>query len=75
MGSVGEVIEQYGLYSIQQTLSSRHLLLRKAAVSCLRQLVQREAWEVCEHAVKVADEAKEKGVADGMYQYLNSCAA
>ncbi|CAG0883432.1 unnamed protein product [Darwinula stevensoni] len=49
-----------------QTLGSRHLLLRKAAVSCLRQLVQREAWEVCEHAVKVADEAKEKGVADGL---------
>ncbi|CAD6191634.1 unnamed protein product [Caenorhabditis auriculariae] len=31
-------------------LSSQHLAIRKAAVSCLRQLVQREAREVREHA-------------------------
>lgn len=33
------------------TLSSNYLMLRKAAVSCLRQLTQREAKEVCEHAM------------------------
>ncbi len=33
-----------------RSISSRHLGLRRAAVSCLRQLVQREAREVCEHA-------------------------
>lgn len=33
-----------------RTLSSNYLMLRKAAVSCLRQLAQREAREVCEHA-------------------------
>uniref|UniRef100_A0A8C4QZX9 HEAT repeat-containing protein 5A n=1 Tax=Eptatretus burgeri TaxID=7764 RepID=A0A8C4QZX9_EPTBU len=31
-------------------LYSSHLLLRRAAVACLRQLAQREAAEVCEHA-------------------------
>ncbi|VDK62439.1 unnamed protein product [Gongylonema pulchrum] len=31
-------------------MSSPHLVLRKAAVCCLRQLVQREAKEVREHA-------------------------
>lgn len=35
-------------------LSCNHLLLRRAAVSCLRQLSQREAWEVCEHALNFA---------------------
>lgn len=35
---------------LQQNLSNSHLLLRKAAVSCLRQLSQREAKEVCEIA-------------------------
>ena len=32
-------------------LKSSHLILRQAAVSCLRQLSQREAKEVCEHAL------------------------
>lgn len=36
------------------TLSSNYLMLRKAAVSCLRQLTQREAKEVCEHALTLA---------------------
>lgn len=36
-----------------RTLSSDYLILRKAAVSCLRQLTQREAKEVCDHAVKM----------------------
>lgn len=31
-------------------MSNAHLGLRRSAVSCLRQLVQREAREVCEHA-------------------------
>uniref|UniRef100_A0A6Q2YDQ4 HEAT repeat-containing protein 5B n=1 Tax=Esox lucius TaxID=8010 RepID=A0A6Q2YDQ4_ESOLU len=32
-------------------LCSSHLLLRRASVACLRQLVQREAAEVCEYAM------------------------
>lgn len=40
-----------------RTLSSNHLLLRKAAISCLRQLAQREAKEVCEHATTLANES------------------
>lgn len=36
--------------TLVKTLSSNYLILRKAAVSCLRQLTQREAKEVCEHA-------------------------
>uniref|UniRef100_A0A4W4FK33 HEAT repeat-containing protein 5B n=1 Tax=Electrophorus electricus TaxID=8005 RepID=A0A4W4FK33_ELEEL len=35
-------------------LCSSHLLLRRAAVACLRQLVQREAAEVCEYAMSLA---------------------
>ncbi|KAI5087893.1 HEAT repeat-containing protein 5B, partial [Silurus meridionalis] len=34
-----------------------HLLLRRAAVACLRQLVQREAAEVCEYAMSLAKKA------------------
>ena len=42
-----------------QKLSSTHLLLRRASVSCLRQLAQREAWEVCHHVLTMAsDDAK-----------------
>lgn len=37
--------------SLCKTLASNYLMLRKAAVSCLRQLTQREAKEVCEHAL------------------------
>ena len=37
-------------------LSSPHLLLRRASVACLRQLSQREAKEVCEHAMKAGEE-------------------
>lgn len=48
-----------------QTLSSHHLLLRKAAVSCLRQLSQREAKEVCEHAMTLRNtDGKEPQVTD-----------
>lgn len=41
-----------------RTLSSNHLLLRKAAISCLRQLSQREAREVCEHAMSLVIESR-----------------
>ncbi|XP_055609550.1 HEAT repeat-containing protein 5B isoform X4 [Uranotaenia lowii] len=39
-----------------QNLSSNYLMLRKAAVSCLRQLTTREAKEVCEHALSLVNE-------------------
>ncbi|XP_039288533.1 HEAT repeat-containing protein 5B isoform X2 [Nilaparvata lugens] len=45
-----------------RTLSSSHLMLRKAAVSCLRQLSQREAKEVCEHALTLVNENRENNV-------------
>lgn len=49
--------------SLCKTLSSNYLMLRKAAVACLRQLAQREAKEVCEHALTLAnDEAASNGV-------------
>uniref|UniRef100_A0A3Q2Q3S8 HEAT repeat-containing protein 5B n=1 Tax=Fundulus heteroclitus TaxID=8078 RepID=A0A3Q2Q3S8_FUNHE len=38
-------------------LCSSHLLLRRAAVECLRQLAQREAAEVCEYAMSLAKKA------------------
>lgn len=38
---------------LQEMLDNSHLLLRRAAVACLRQLAQREAREVCEHAVNI----------------------
>ncbi|XP_055323720.1 HEAT repeat-containing protein 5B isoform X3 [Sitodiplosis mosellana] len=34
-------------------LTNNYLMLRKAAVACLRQLAQREAKEVCEHAMNL----------------------
>ncbi|XP_076141616.1 HEAT repeat-containing protein 5B isoform X1 [Alosa pseudoharengus] len=40
-------------------LCSSHLLLRRAAVACLRQLVQREAAEVCEYAMSLAKKASD----------------
>lgn len=49
--------------SLCKTLSSNYLMLRKAAVACLRQLAQREAKEVCEHALTLAnDDATSNGV-------------
>lgn len=41
-------------------LCSSHLLLRRAAVACLRQLVQREAAEVCEYAMIMVKNAGDK---------------
>uniref|UniRef100_A0A672YQY3 HEAT repeat-containing protein 5B n=1 Tax=Sphaeramia orbicularis TaxID=375764 RepID=A0A672YQY3_9TELE len=45
------------LYSVLVHLCSSHLLLRRAAVACLRQLAQREAAEVCEYAMSLAKKA------------------
>lgn len=42
---------------MQFHLCSSHLLLRRAAVACLRQLAQREAAEVCEYAMSLAKRA------------------
>lgn len=36
-----------------RTMSSNYLMLRKAAISCLRQLTTREAKEVTEHAISI----------------------
>ncbi|KAL7035637.1 hypothetical protein ACKWTF_008482 [Chironomus riparius] len=36
-----------------RTLSSNYLMLRKAAIACLRQLTTREAKEVTEHAISI----------------------
>ncbi|XP_065200390.1 HEAT repeat-containing protein 5B isoform X2 [Planococcus citri] len=47
-----------------KTLPSNHLLLRKAAVSCLRQLAQREAREICEHALTLINENNENATDD-----------
>uniref|UniRef100_A0A8C5MAD1 HEAT repeat-containing protein 5B n=1 Tax=Leptobrachium leishanense TaxID=445787 RepID=A0A8C5MAD1_9ANUR len=41
-------------------LGSSHLLLRRAAVACLRQLAQREAAEVCEYAMNLAKNSRDK---------------
>ncbi|KAF5283589.1 hypothetical protein FQA39_LY17291 [Lamprigera yunnana] len=49
-----------------RTLSSNHLLLRKAAISCLRQLAQREAKEVCEHAMSLANESRDANTVEGL---------
>jgi len=50
---------------LQRTLLSNHLLLRKAAISCLRQLAQREAKEVCEHAMTLASESRDTNIVEG----------
>lgn len=47
-------------------MSSNHLLLRKAAISCLRQLAQREAKEVCEHAMTLASESRDTNTVEGL---------
>lgn len=49
-------------------MSNSHLLLRKAAVSCLRQLSQREAKEVCEIAESFVN-SPEKNNKDGKQLY------
>ena len=52
------VVNSYSDMGFMQVhLCSSHLLLRRAAVACLRQLVQREAAEVCEYAMSLAKRA------------------
>ncbi|XP_071602283.1 HEAT repeat-containing protein 5A isoform X1 [Heliangelus exortis] len=46
-------------YSVLMNLCSSYLLLRRAVVACLRQLVQREAAEVSEYAVALVKESRE----------------
>ncbi|XP_076062392.1 HEAT repeat-containing protein 5B isoform X2 [Oratosquilla oratoria] len=49
--------------TLVKKLNSNHLLLRRAAVSCLRQLSQREAREVCEHALSLTtEEGPDQGI-------------
>ncbi|XP_038071477.1 HEAT repeat-containing protein 5B-like [Patiria miniata] len=51
-----------------KSLGSQHLLLRRAAVACLRQLSQREAHEVCEYAKSLAKDPRDvsTAVTDGV---------
>jgi len=44
-------------------LFSPHLILRRAVIACLRQLVQREAAEVSDHALSLASSAGSDRVA------------
>ena len=48
-----------GILFSQDILTSSHLLLRRAAVACLRQLVTREAKEVSAMALTLAGEGKD----------------
>lgn len=45
-------------------LCSPYLLLRRAVLACLRQLVQREAAEVSEHALTLAKDSREELIPD-----------
>ncbi|OXB66058.1 hypothetical protein ASZ78_001545 [Callipepla squamata] len=49
---------------VQVNLCSSYLLLRRAVVACLRQLVQREAAEVSEYAVALVKESREDFASD-----------
>nr|XP_015097483.1 HEAT repeat-containing protein 5A isoform X2 [Vicugna pacos] len=46
--------------SVLVNLCSPYLLLRRAVLACLRQLVQREAAEVSEHAVMLVKDSREE---------------
>uniref|UniRef100_A0A452TZ44 HEAT repeat-containing protein 5A n=1 Tax=Ursus maritimus TaxID=29073 RepID=A0A452TZ44_URSMA len=46
--------------SVLVNLCSPYLLLRRAVLACLRQLVQREAAEVSEHAVMLAKDSRDE---------------
>ncbi|XP_072344417.1 HEAT repeat-containing protein 5A isoform X2 [Scyliorhinus torazame] len=48
--------------SLCVNLCSSHLLLRRAVIACLRQLAQREAAEVLEHAMALAKESSKLDV-------------
>ncbi|KAM6916379.1 LOW QUALITY PROTEIN: HEAT repeat-containing protein 5B-like [Xenentodon cancila] len=53
-------------------LCSSHLLLRRAAVACLRQLVQREAAEVCEYAMSLAKRAGDSKDNTAISEYISN---
>ena len=53
-------------FDLQTSLGSQHLLLRRAAVACLRQLSQREAKEVCEYAKSLAKDPRDMNTTDGI---------
>ncbi|XP_060031204.1 HEAT repeat-containing protein 5A isoform X2 [Erinaceus europaeus] len=59
-GLVGCLCEILLDNSVLVNLFSPYLLLRRAVLACLRQLVQREAAEVSEHAVKLAKDSREE---------------
>ncbi|XP_017393099.1 HEAT repeat-containing protein 5A isoform X5 [Cebus imitator] len=50
--------------SVLVNLCSPYLLLRRAVLACLRQLVQREAAEVSEYAVMLAKDSREELTSD-----------
>ncbi|XP_074091465.1 HEAT repeat-containing protein 5A isoform X6 [Macrotis lagotis] len=50
--------------SVLVNLCSSYLLLRRAVLACLRQIVQREAAEVSEHAVVLAKDSREDLIPD-----------
>ncbi|KAF6130355.1 HEAT repeat containing 5A [Phyllostomus discolor] len=50
--------------SMLVNLCSPYLLLRRAVLACLRQLVQREAAEVSEHALTLAKDSREELIPD-----------
>ncbi|KAL5274805.1 HEATR5B family protein [Megaselia abdita] len=54
-----------------KTLSSHYLILRKAAVSCLRQLSQREAKEVCDIAFLVDNITNDFGLPGILFAMLD----
>lgn len=55
---------------LQVHLCSSHLLLRRAAVACLRQLAQREAAEVCEYAMSLAKRAGDSKDSTTISKYI-----
>ena len=57
------VIYHGGLF--QMSLCGDQLSLRRAAVSCLRQLAQREAHQVCRHAASLAGSGSGSGSGSG----------
>jgi len=65
---LGEVVP-----SLVALLTSPHLALRRAAVSCLRQLAQREAREVCEIAMDLGNlGVKDTHCVEGIMAYSDS---
>lgn len=55
-------VSQSKLFVLQANLCSSYLCLRRAAVACLRQLVQREAREVSQLAVTLVKETPRRDI-------------